>query len=130
MSKNAGVAKHVQVGGPGDTPISKGGAKGMLAVQGDQKLIAMGKNIIGRVEGGKDKTDGGIYLPDDQHTQKIFVESIGGDVKLDNKIGRELKVGDQILCMMMSRVPVWDPLSQVTKNIAVFGENDIIAIVE
>jgi co-chaperonin GroES (HSP10) len=125
-----GVARHIQTGGPGDTPISKGGAKGMLAVRGDQKLIAMGKNIIGRVEGGTDKTSGGLHLPNAEVTQKIYVESIGGDVKLDNKLGRELQVGDQILCLMMSKIPVWDPLEQTTKNICIYGENDVVAIIE
>ena len=122
--------RRLEVGGPGDTPISKGGARGMLAVQGDQKLIAMGKNIIGHVEGGDAKTAGGLYLPNEEITQKIFVDSIGGDVKLDNKLGRELKVGDQILCLMMSKIPVWDPIGQVTKDVCIYGESDVVAIIE
>jgi len=102
----------------------------MVSVQGNKKIIALGKHVIGRVEKGGNQTDAGIYLGDEQVTERVFVESIGSNVELANKLGRELQVGDEIIVLRIAKIPVWDPLARCTREIVVYGENDIIGIVE
>jgi co-chaperonin GroES (HSP10) len=111
------------------TPISEGSARGMMCLQGDKELIAVGKNIIVRVESMGGVTEGGLHLPPGTESQRVFVKSIGGDVKVDNADGKKLEVGDEILAVGLALIPLYDPIKNEIKNVKMIGENDVIAII-
>jgi co-chaperonin GroES (HSP10) len=111
------------------TRIADGATRAMACVQGDKKLTAVGKNIMVRIEQTGGVTDGGIHLPESAATERHFVESIGKNVDVANENGDKLKVGDEVLVMRMSKIPVFDPVANSARDIAFLGENDIIAIV-
>jgi co-chaperonin GroES (HSP10) len=116
--------------GGNNTNIKDGGVRGMAVVQEGKEVKALGKYIIGRVETGGNKTEGGLYLPDNAVAERVFVESIGANVNTKNKDGRELKVGDEIVVMSIAKIPVWDPLKQVTRDLVVYDEGNVIGIIE
>jgi co-chaperonin GroES (HSP10) len=111
------------------TSIAGGAVRGMACVQGDKELIAVGKNILVRVEIMGGKTEGGLYLPEGTQAERVFVLSIGSNVDVANAEGKKLEVGDEIVPTKLGMMSVYDPLKGEKKDIKIIGENDVVAII-
>jgi co-chaperonin GroES (HSP10) len=111
------------------TPVSEGAVRGMACIQGDKELIAVGKNILVRIEPMSGLTAGGLHIPDNAKSERSFVLSIGSNVDVANADGKKLEVGDEILAATLSFIPVFDPIKGEKKGVKFLGENDVIAIV-
>jgi len=68
----------------------------------DSDCKAMGKFIVGKMI-DPEKSEGGLYIPDEAKTKKsinsMIVTSVGGDV------GVELKPGDEIFVRRATTIP-------------------------
>lgn len=114
----------------GDTKIADGAMKGLAVVgKEDAKITAVGKYVICTIEKANEFSRGGIVLPDASR-EKVVVKSVGSDVTLKHVDGSPLKEGDCVLVAQLTKMSVFNPLTQENEEIGIYDERHIMGIIE